>query len=80
MVRRQVRTRKSQGVQLNSLEFTTLIFAGSLLAGFLGALTGLGGGVVVIPLLTVIFGVDIDRDDPGGDGEVIFHGQWKGQR
>ena len=28
----------------------------------------------------VIFGVDIDRDDPGGDGEVIFHGQWKGQR
>jgi len=59
MVRRQVRTRKSQGVQLNSLEFTTLIFAGSLFAGFLGALTGLGGGVVVIPLLTVIFGVDI---------------------
>jgi uncharacterized membrane protein YfcA len=29
----------------------------SVLAGFLGALTGLGGGVVVIPLLTVIFGV-----------------------
>lgn len=28
----------------------------------------------------VIFGVDIDRDDPTGDGEVIFHGQWKGQR
>jgi hypothetical protein len=28
----------------------------------------------------VIFGVDIDRDDPSGDGEVIFHGQWKGQR
>ena len=28
----------------------------------------------------VIFGVDIDRDDASGDGEVIFHGQWKGQR
>lgn len=28
----------------------------------------------------VIFGVDVDRDDPSGDCEVIFHGQWKGQR
>jgi hypothetical protein len=28
----------------------------------------------------VIFGFDIDRSDPSGDGEVIFHGQWKGQR
>jgi uncharacterized protein len=44
---------------LNSLEFTAAIFAGSLLAGFLGALTGLGGGVVVVPLLTVVFHVDI---------------------
>jgi uncharacterized membrane protein YfcA len=44
---------------MNSLEFTTLIFAGSVLAGFLGSLTGLGGGAVVIPLLTVIFHVNI---------------------
>jgi uncharacterized protein len=44
---------------LNSLEFTAVIFAGSLLAGFLGALTGLGGGVVVVPLLAVVFHVDI---------------------
>ena len=44
---------------MGSLEFTALIFAGSLLAGFLGALTGLGGGVVVVPLLAVIFHVDI---------------------
>jgi uncharacterized membrane protein YfcA len=28
-------------------------------AGFLGALTGLGGGVVIVPLLTLGFGVDI---------------------
>jgi hypothetical protein len=28
----------------------------------------------------VIFGVDTDRSDLSGDGEVIFHGQWKGQR
>jgi uncharacterized membrane protein YfcA len=46
-------------MRLNSLEFTIVIFAGSVLAGFLGALTGLGGGAIVIPLLTVIFHVDI---------------------
>jgi uncharacterized protein len=39
--------------------FTSIVFLGSLLAGFLGALTGLGGGVVVVPLLTMAFGVDI---------------------
>ena len=39
--------------------FTTIVFLGSLLAGFLGALTGLGGGVVVVPLLTLALGVDI---------------------
>src|SRR5258708_9742838 len=44
---------------MSSLEFTALIFVGSLLAGFLGALTGLGGGVVVVPLLAVVFRVDI---------------------
>ena len=27
--------------------------------GLLGALTGLGGGVVIVPLLTLVFGVDI---------------------
>ena len=32
---------------------------GSMLAGFLGSLTGLGGGVVIIPLLTLVFGVDM---------------------
>src|ERR1700722_7548959 len=32
---------------------------GSLLAGFLGALTGLGGGVVVVPLLALVFHVDL---------------------
>ena len=41
------------------LSFTLLIAAGSFLAGFLGALTGLGGGVVVVPLLALVFGIDI---------------------
>ena len=44
---------------MNVVEFTGLIFAGSLLAGFLGALTGLGGGVVIVPMLAVLLGVDI---------------------
>lgn len=44
---------------MNVLEFTLFIGLGSLLAGFLGALTGLGGGIVIVPLLTLVFGVDI---------------------
>lgn len=44
---------------MNTLEFTAVIAFGSLVAGFLGALTGLGGGVVIVPLLIVFFHVDI---------------------
>ena len=44
---------------MNVFERTVLIGIGSLAAGFLGALTGLGGGIVITPLLTVLFGVDI---------------------
>ena len=44
---------------MTTFEFTILIAIGSLVAGLLGALTGLGGGVVIVPLLTLGFGVDI---------------------
>jgi uncharacterized protein len=44
---------------LNTFEFSLLLWFGSLVAGFLGSLTGLGGGVVIVPLLTILFGVDI---------------------
>jgi uncharacterized protein len=44
---------------MNVLEFTFLVWTGSLCAGFLGALTGLGGGVVLVPLLTLFFHVDL---------------------
>jgi uncharacterized membrane protein YfcA len=44
---------------MNVLEFTFLVWTGSLIAGFLGALTGLGGGVVLVPLLTIFFHVDL---------------------
>jgi uncharacterized membrane protein YfcA len=41
------------------LTFTIILLAGAYLAGLVGSLTGLGGGVVVIPLLTLVFHVDI---------------------
>ena len=41
------------------LEFSLLVCASSLIAGLVGALTGLGGGVVLVPLLTLLFKVDI---------------------
>lgn len=44
---------------MSVLAFTALVFAGSLIAGLLGALTGLGGGVVLVPLLTLGFHVDL---------------------
>jgi uncharacterized protein len=44
---------------MNITEFTFLVWAGSLVAGFLGSLTGLGGGVVLVPLLTIFFHVDL---------------------
>src|ERR1700674_965663 len=44
---------------MTNLEFTPLVFLISMSAGYLGALTGLGGGVVVTPALTLLLGVDI---------------------
>ncbi len=44
---------------MSNLLFTLIIFISSFSAGILGSLTGLGGGVVIIPLLTLVFGVDI---------------------
>ena len=40
-------------------ELTVLVWIGSAVAGLLGSLTGLGGGVVLVPLLTLFFKVDI---------------------
>jgi uncharacterized membrane protein YfcA len=44
---------------LGTLTFTVWVALGSLAAGFLGALTGLGGGVVIIPLLVLVFRIDL---------------------
>jgi len=39
--------------------FSLITFFGALIAGLLGSLTGLGGGVIIIPLLTLGLGVDL---------------------
>ena len=38
------------------LAFTLILLLAAYCAGLLGSLTGLGGGVVVIPVLTLGFG------------------------
>ena len=44
---------------MTALILALLVAVGSLCAGMLGALTGLGGGIVVVPMLTLLFHVDI---------------------
>lgn len=44
---------------MNVLLMTVLIGLGAFAAGLLGALTGLGGGIIVGPMLTLAFGVDL---------------------
>ena len=44
---------------MNILEFSLLVWVSSVLAGFLGSLTGLGGGIIITPVLTLALGVDI---------------------
>ncbi len=44
---------------MSILEFTALVAIVSFVAGLIGSLTGLGGGVVLVPLLTIFFHVDI---------------------
>ncbi len=44
---------------MNLLEFDLLILAVAIIAGLLGSLLGLGGGIIVIPVLTLVFKIDI---------------------
>jgi uncharacterized membrane protein YfcA len=41
------------------VEFVTILLLSSVFAGIFGAIVGLGGGVVIIPILTLFLGVDI---------------------
>ena len=44
---------------MHQLVFSLVILGGSLLAGLLGSMTGLGGGVVLVPMLALLFKVDL---------------------
>ncbi|MCL5005477.1 MAG: sulfite exporter TauE/SafE family protein [Acidobacteria bacterium] len=45
---------------MSPVEFTFAVLITSITAGFLGSLTGLGGGIVITPILTLVFGVKIE--------------------
>jgi hypothetical protein len=44
---------------VNVFEFTAVVAGMAAVAGFFGALTGLGGGVIITPVLTLLLGVDM---------------------
>jgi uncharacterized protein len=44
---------------MSPLEFVVSLFGICLVAGFFGSLVGLGGGIIVVPALTLIYGIDI---------------------
>lgn len=43
---------------MTAIEIFSILFSGSLLAGLIGALSGLGGGLIIVPLL--VFGIHAD--------------------
>jgi uncharacterized membrane protein YfcA len=44
---------------ITALELSSTIGIASIGAGLLGSLTGLGGGIVLVPFLTLVLGIDI---------------------
>ncbi len=44
---------------MNVIEFSGILTAVGFVAGFLGAITGLGGGIVVVPVLVIFFNIDL---------------------
>lgn len=48
-----------KGLCMSVLLLTIIILLGAYAAGLVGSLTGLGGGVVIIPLLTIVLHIDI---------------------
>jgi hypothetical protein len=58
---RESRGEREGGIEnkVQFLSFTLLVGLTSLAAGLLGAMTGLGGGVVIVPVLALLFHVDL---------------------
>jgi len=44
---------------MSPLEFILSLFGICLVAGFFGSLVGLGGGIIVVPVLSLAYGIDI---------------------
>lgn len=44
---------------MNPAEFALIVFAVSVGAGFIGSLLGLGGGIIVVPTLTLLLHIDV---------------------
>src|SRR5512146_647477 len=44
---------------MEPVTFSAILFGASVLAGALGALLGLGGGVIIVPVLTLMAGLNI---------------------
>src|SRR3954451_6002197 len=44
---------------MTPLWFTLIVFAASFAAGLLGSLVGVGGGIIVVPVLTLLFRIPI---------------------
>ena len=44
---------------MNAAEFTGIVLVAATVAGFIGSLTGLGGGVIITPVLTLFLKVDL---------------------
>lgn len=43
---------------MDPVEFDTILFFGAVIAGLIGATSGLGGGIVIMPLLALFFGIN----------------------
>lgn len=52
-------SRMAERVSVTPLEFVATVFALSMAAGLFGALMGLGGGIIIVPTLSLLLGVDI---------------------
>lgn len=44
---------------MSPLDFVVVLSLISVAAGLLGSLVGLGGGIVIVPVLTLLFHIDI---------------------
>ncbi len=48
------------GAPSDQVRFLVLVFAASCAAGLIGSLVGIGGGIFIVPLLTLAFGLPIE--------------------